>query len=211
MGTHHHIHISLLQSFKNRAPLRRRAEAVEQGHLERIGGEALTEGAPVLLGQHRGGRQQRTLLAGGHRLEDRPNRHLGLAEADIATDQPVHRLGALHIAFHFDDRLALIRRGFVGEGILQFALPGAIGGEGEAGRLVALRIELDQIHRHPADGLLGPLLGFGPGRAAHAVQLRGLVAGGAVTAQAAQLIRRHPQQAIGVLHHQVVAGFATNR
>ena len=151
------------------------------------------------------------MLAGGHRLEDRPDRHFGLAEADIATDQAVHRLGTLHIAFHFDDRLALIRRGFVWEGILQFALPGAIGGESEAGRLVALRIELDQIHRHPADGLLGPLLGFGPGDAAHAVQLRRLIAGGAVTAQAAELVGSDAQQAVGVLHHQVVAGFTADR
>ena len=210
MGAHHHIHGACGQAFLDHLALPGGAEAVEQAHLEGIGGEAFGERAPVLLGQHRGGGQHRHLFAGRDGFEDGADGHFGFAEAHIAAHQPVHGLGLLHIAFHIADRLHLVGGGLVGEGVFEFALPGAIGGEGKARRLVALGVELHQVHRHLAHGLLGPLLGLGPGGAAHAVQVGRGIAGGAVAAQAAQLVSRHPQQAIGVLHHQVVARFAAD-
>ena len=62
-------------------------------HLDphRVAGEALAEGLEVLLGQQRGGHEHRHLLAVLHRLERGPDGHLGLAEADVAADQAVHR------------------------------------------------------------------------------------------------------------------------
>ena len=72
---------------------------------------------------------------------------------------------------------------------------------------MAFGVELDQVHGDPGHGLAGPLLGLGPGAAPHAVQLGWGLATGPVTPQAAQLVGGHPQQPIGVLHHQVVAGF----
>ena len=94
------------------------AKAVEQGHLEGIGGKAFAEGAPVLLGQHRGGGQQSPLLAGGDCLEQGPDRHLRFAKADIAADEPVHRRRFLHVPLHLADGLGLVGGWFVGEGIL---------------------------------------------------------------------------------------------
>ena len=162
----------------------------------------------MLLGQHRGGGQQSPLLAGGDCLEQGPDRHLRFAKADIAADEPVHRRRLLHVPLHLADGLGLVGGGFVGEGIFEFALPGAIGGKGKAGGLVAFGIELDQVHGYPGHSLAGPLLGLGPSAAPHAVQLGRGLAAGPVAPQAAQLVGGHPQQTIGVLHHQVVAGFA---
>ena len=57
---------------------------------------------------------------------------------------------------------------------------------------------------------MGPFLGLAPGRATHPIELGRSIGGGPEAPQAAQLVGRHPQQAIGVLHHQVVAGLAAD-
>ena len=147
----------------------------------------------MLLRQHRGGGQHRHLLARRDRLEDGPDRHLGFAEAHVAAHQPVHRLGLLHIPLDIGDGLHLVGGGLVGEGVFELVLPGAVGGEGEARCLVALGVELHQIHRHLAHGLFGALLGLGPGRAAHAVEVWRRIGAGAVAAEAAQLVGGNPQ------------------
>ena len=45
----------------------------------------------MLTAEQRRGRHDCDLEAGHDRDEGGPQRHLGLAEADIAADQPVHR------------------------------------------------------------------------------------------------------------------------
>ena len=50
--------------------------------------------AVVLLGEHLGRRQQRGLAAGVDDPQHRPQRDEGLAGADLALEQPVHRVGA---------------------------------------------------------------------------------------------------------------------
>jgi len=67
-------------------------------------------------------------FAGGDRLEDRSDRHFGLAEAPIAAHQPIHRLGLLQVVLHLGDRLDLVPGWFGIEGMRQFVLPGAIRG-----------------------------------------------------------------------------------
>ena len=165
----------------------------------------------MLLRQNGCRGEHRHLLAGGHGLEDRPDRHLGFAEADITAHEAVHRLRLLHVPFDIGNRLDLIRCGFVREGILEFVLPGAIHGEGEAGCLVPFGVELDQVEGDLAHGLAGAFFGLVPGGAPHAVEVRRAIAGGAVAAEAAQLVGGDPQEAIGVLDDEVIAGFAANR
>ena len=73
---------------------------------KRLSGATLTgkpgvpvgEGRVVLLHQQRGGHQDGDLLAVLHRLERGPHGDLGLAVADVAADQPVHRDDLLHVA-----------------------------------------------------------------------------------------------------------------
>ena len=206
MGAHHHINGAGGQTLQDHLAFRRGAEAIQEGHLERIGGKAFGKGAPVLLGQHRGGGQERTLLASRYRLKHRPDRHLRFAKAHIPTHQAVHGPGRFHVALYIGDRLHLVGGGLVGEGILQLQLPGTIGGEGMAWGFMAFGVELHQVEGHLAHGLAGPLLGLGPGDAAHAVEFRRRIGAGPKTAEAAQLVGGHPQQPIGVLHHQVIAG-----
>ena len=68
-------------------------EAREHLDPDRVGGEAVGEGLEVLLGEQRRRHEHGGLLAVLDRLEDRPHRDLGLAEADVAADEPVHRHG----------------------------------------------------------------------------------------------------------------------
>ena len=64
----------------------------------------------MLLGQHGGRHQHGDLFAAHHRLERRADGHLGLAEADVAADEPIHRLGLLHVPLGRLDGRPLIRR-----------------------------------------------------------------------------------------------------
>ena len=56
-------------------------------------GQALAEGAEVLLGQDGGRHQDGDLLAVVDRLERGADGQLGLAVADVAADEAVHRPG----------------------------------------------------------------------------------------------------------------------
>ena len=132
--------------------LRRALEAAQALHAERVGAETVAEGALVLLGQHRGGHQHRHLLASAAGAEGRANGHLGLAEAHVAADQPVHRARLMHVALHRSDGGALIGRLFVGEARLEFPLPCGIGGKrqtrrGRAHGLHAQHLACEIAHR----------------------------------------------------------------
>ena len=81
------------------------AEARQHGDAHREVREALGERDEVLLGEHRGRRQHRDLLAAQHRQQAGAQRDLGLAVADVAADQAVHRHARLHVAEHGVDRL----------------------------------------------------------------------------------------------------------
>ena len=62
--------------------------------------EALAERRVMLARQQRRRHHHRHLLAVHRRHEGRAQRHLGLAESDIAADQPVHRPARLQIFQH---------------------------------------------------------------------------------------------------------------
>ena len=106
-------------------------------------GEALAEGAEVLLGEDRRRHQHQHLLAVGGGLDRGPQRHLGLAEADVAADQPVHRLIGLHVALDRLDRFDLVGGLAVGEGRLHRHLPLAVGAEGVALASPPLGVEVE--------------------------------------------------------------------
>ena len=210
MGPDNCIDRALFQPLKNGFPLSGRAEAIEECHFDRIRRETLRQGAPVLLSQHGGGRQHGHLFAGCNRLEDGADGHFGFSEAHIPAHQAVHRLRLLHVPLHFGRGLELIRGWLVGEGILKFVLPRPINGEGKTRCLMTLGIELHQIERHFANSLARPLFRLHPGGATHLAELGRTVAVGAIAAKTAQLVRGHPEDSVGVLHHEVVAHFAAD-
>ena len=139
-------------------------EARHHRHPHRKIAEALGEGEEVLLGQDRGRRQHRRLLAAQHRHQRRAQRHLGLAVADVAADEAIHRHPVLHVGQDRLDGLLLIRRLVEGEGLLERPEHRVRRREGVPGQRRPLRVELHQLlgdlarlRRHPASLLLpGP-------------------------------------------------------
>ena len=116
-------------------------------HLDphRVAGEAVAEGLVVLLGEQRRGHEHGHLLAVLHRLERGADGDLGLAEADVAAHEAVHRVVGLHVGLHLVDGGELVGRLLVREGVLQLALPRRVLGEGVAGGVEALLVEDHQL------------------------------------------------------------------
>ncbi len=132
VGADHAVDLAARQAVHHLARLCRREEAGQHLDPDRVAGEAVGEGVAVLLGEQRRGHEHRDLLAVLDRLEGGPDRHLGLAEPDVAAQQAVHRVGALHVGLGVVDRLALVGRLDVGEALLHLVLPGRVRTEGVA-------------------------------------------------------------------------------
>ena len=96
--------------------------------------EALAERLAVLAREQRGRHEDRDLLAVEHRLGRGAQRDLGLAVADVAADEPVHRDRPLHVGLGLDDRLRLVGRLLVGERLLDLVLERRVGRERVARR-----------------------------------------------------------------------------
>ena len=137
---------------------------------DREAAHPLGEGREVLGHQQRRRHQHRDLLALLHRLERRAHRDLGLAVADVAADQPVHRHGAPHVGLDLVDGAELVGGLVEREGVLELALPGAVGAEGVALGGLPGGVQLDQLGGDLADRLAGPALALGPVGAAEPVQ-----------------------------------------
>ena len=94
-------------------------------HLDAHGevAEALAERVPVLLGEDRRRREHQHLLAVDRDRERGAHRDLRLAEADVAADEPVHRLRRLEVLLHRLDRGLLVGRLAVRERRLELRQP----------------------------------------------------------------------------------------
>ena len=161
------IRMSTLPSAKRgqrRPDLGGLAQARDHLDLDRELGEALPEGAEVLLRQDRGRHQHHHLLAVGDGLLGGAQRDLGLAVADVAADQAVHGALGLHVRLHRVDRLELVGGLPIGEGALEHQLPLAVGRERVAPASAALRVEVEQLSRQLARGAAGPGLDSLPAR-----------------------------------------------
>ena len=173
------------------------------------------ERGEVLLDEQRGGHQQDHLLAVLDRLERGAHGDLGLAVADVAADQPVHRHRALHVALDLLHRGELVGSLDERKGVLELGLPRCVRPECVTLRGLACGIQLDELARDLADG---------PSRAALAGAPVGptqLVEGGLlpadVSADLVELVHRHeqavaglPALAGGVLDDEILAGRAVH-
>ena len=126
------------------------AEAAHHVDADGKAGEALLQRLLMLKRQHGGRRQKRDLLAVHHRLERGAHRDFGLAVADVAAQQAVHRRRRLHVLLDVGDRGLLIRRQLVFERVLELLLPVRIGAERMARHRLARGVELEQLLRHVA-------------------------------------------------------------
>ena len=152
--------------------LRLGAEAADHVDADRERGEPLLQRLQVLEREHGRRREERDLLAVHHRLERGAHRDFGLAVADVAAQQPVHRRRRLHVALDVGDRGRLIDGQLVLERVLELLLPVRVGAEGVAGHRLARGVELQQLLGHVAHGLLDARLGLLPRRAAELVERR---------------------------------------
>ena len=112
------------------------------------------KGLGVLARQQRGRHHDRDLLAVHRRDEGRAQRHLGLAEADVAADQAVHRPAGAEIVEHRVDRGLLVVGLLVGEAGAELVVGAVLDGEPRRLAQQPLGGDLDQLVRHLADAVL---------------------------------------------------------
>ena len=171
------VDLAVLQSLAHLRQLLRGDQPRGLRDLHGKAAEALGEGLEVLPRQKRRRHDHRDLFSFHDREESRSQRHFGLAEADIAANEPVHRLALGKV---FGDRVdagELIVGLLVGEARDELVI-GPVG-HSEHGRwpCLARGRNLDQLLRHLADALLHAGLAPLPGRAAELVQVRARLVG----------------------------------
>ncbi len=162
----------------------------------------------MVLGGEDGGRHQhRDLLAVLDRLERGAQGDLGLAVADVADDQPVHRPGLLHVRLDLERRAELVDRLLVRERRLHLGLPRRVVGERVAARLGPGGVQLEEVLGQVVDRLADALLGAQPVGAAELGEGRPLAA--RVAADPGDLLDRHEDPvAAGERQLEVVAVLA---
>ena len=165
-----------------------RDEARQQADLERERGEPLRERRLVLRGEDGRRHEDGDLLAVLGRLERGPQRDLGLAIADVADHEPVHRPDELHVGLDLGRGAQLVDRLLVREGRLHLGLPRRIGRERVAPRVGARGVQREQLLGQVVDRLADPLLGAQPLGPAEPRQGRSLAA--RIAADPADLLDR---------------------
>ena len=204
VGPDDEVHLAGRQPLRHRARLGRGEEPGEQLDPHGVGREAVGEGLEVLGGEERGRHQQGHLLAVLDGLEGGPQRHLGLAEADVAADQAVHRGLGLHVRLDLLDGAELVGGLLVRERLLQLGLPGRVLPEGVAAGVHPLLVEHHELLGDLLDRGTHPGLGLLPVAAAHPAEARRVTA--RVRPDGVDLVRGHVELVVAaVLEEQVVA------
>ena len=163
-------------------------EARQQADLERERREPLRERRLVLRGEDGRRHEDGDLLAVLGRLERGPQRDLGLAVADVADDEPVHRPDELHVGLDLGRGAQLVDRLLVRERRLHLGLPRRVGRERVAPRVGARGVQREQLLGEVVDRLADALLGAQPLGPAEPRQGRSLAA--RVAADPADLLDR---------------------
>ena len=166
--------------------------------------EPLGEGLGVLAGQQRGRHHHRHLLAAHHRGEGGAQRHLGLAEADVAADQPVHRPAGGEVLERRVDRDLLVVGFLVGEARGEFVRRAGLHHELRRLAQFALGRDLDQRVGDFADAVLQPRLSVLPAGAAEPIELDAGVLGAVARQKLDVLDRQVELGAFGVVDFQAV-------
>ena len=176
--------------------------ARELADVDRKAGEALAEVLRVLARQQRRRRDDRGLLAVDRRGEGGAQRDLGLAEADVAADQPVHRAAGGQIVERRVDRARLVRRLVIGKAGAEFVVQAFGGSEARRRMRHALGGDADELARHLAHALLQPRLARLPAGAAKLVEFARLRA---VARQKLEILDRQEQAvAAGIVDFEAV-------
>ena len=150
----------------------------------------------MLARQQRGRHHDRDLLAVERDRERRAQRHLGLAEADVAADQPVHRPAAFEILQRGVDGAELILGLLVGEARAEFVVDMRLHRHFRRFMQMPLGGDLDQFAGDLADAVLQLGLARLPAAAAEPVEFDiGVI--GAVARQQFDVLDRQEQFCFG--------------
>ena len=185
------VHLPGGELLDDPARLFRASEARQLGDPHRPVGKAIGKGLQVLLGEERRRAKDGDLLAVGDGDERGPQCDLGLAEADVAADQPVHRLAGGHVGDHRLDRRRLVWRRLVAEALGEGLEVALLDAEGVAVARGAPRVQGEQLGGGVAHLLRGARLGLVPFVASKLVQRRLLGLRAAVAADHAELRNGH--------------------
>ena len=182
----------------------RRAES--RDHLDSNGKvpEALAECVPVLFGEDRRRREHQRLLAVDRDRERRAHRDLRLAEADVAADEPVHRVRRLEVLLHRFDRRLLVGRLAVRERRLEARDPLVLEVERDPGARLTLRVQRDQLAGQLLHRLACARLEQLPRLAAELRQRGRLRVGADVARHLAELLVRDVQAVVAAEREQEV-------
>ena len=166
----------------------------------------------MLLREDRRRREHQRLLAVDRDGERRAHGDLRLAEADVAADEAIHRPRRLEVLLHVLDRALLVRCLAVGELRLEPLEPVVAEVVRLAGRLLALRVEREQLAGELADGCARTILEVLPGLAAELRERRRRRVGADVARHLADLLVRDVQAVLAAEgEQQVVARDAGDR
>ena len=159
------------QALLHLAALGRADHARELADADRQAGEAVVENLRMLARKQGRRNDDRGLLAVDRRGEGGAQRDLGLAEADVAADEPVHRPAGGEVVERRLNRALLVRRLLIGKAGAEFVVEAL--GDGEARRGVghALRGDADELARHLAHALLEARFARLPARPAELIEL----------------------------------------
>ena len=139
--------------------------------LDRKAAETLGEGLGVLAREQRRRHHHRHLLAVHGGGKGRAQRHLGLAEADVAADQAVHRPAGGELVQHHVDRGLLVVGLLVGKAGAEFVVGAVLDGQARRFAQLALGRDLDQLVGDLADAALHARLARLPAAAAEPVEV----------------------------------------
>jgi hypothetical protein len=139
--------------------------------LDRESMKAVRESPEMLTRQQRRRHHHRDLLARKRRDEGGAQRDLGLAEADIAADEAVHRPAGAKIVEHRIDCSALILGLVIGKFCTKLVIEALRRDKARRLAQAPLRRDLDQLSSHFADAALHPRLAGLPGDAAEPVEI----------------------------------------
>ena len=162
MGSDHEVDRAVGEAVDRGCLIARGHEPRQKPNPDRKRGEALAERLVMLCREDRRRDQHRDLLAVLDRLEGGSQRDLGLAVADVADDEPIHRPAGLHVELDLDDGTELIGSLLVREARLHLALPRRVGSERVAGGVRPRGVQGQELLRQIRDGLADALLGLEP-------------------------------------------------
>ncbi len=196
MGADHDIDSAFGKALLDLVQFLGRDQARGLRDIDRKTPKPLGEGLGVLPRQQRGRHHHRDLLAVERDRERRAQRHLGLAEADVAADQPVHRPAAFEVFQGRGDGAELVFGFLIGKARAEFVIDMRLHRHFRRFMQMPLGGDLDQFAGDLADAVLEFGLAGLPAAAAEPVQFdMGVV--GAIARQQFDILDRQKQFCFG--------------